>query len=853
MEYKEHTNLMNSLRELNHKGGKYNRAADTVMGILAKIRKNPNLPTSEVFKGIAMTKKGESRIKNCIKYDLTGYARLITIQTNDICLLMFVGDHAVCEDWLESNNGLTPISGIIFDPNATTISVVHKSEDIINKNMISRNTDLSAGKLYKKLPARYYDALVEALPRSIQIQLENLESISSESTIFDIASSVEINKQDVVFDTFCFLRSGDVKSAKNRIDFYRNKLVELTEIPTNLIEKLESGDEFISLNIIEPEILKHLIETTSFQQWMLFLHPEQRKIVDRVFNGPARLSGVSGSGKTCVIIKRAIHLTQRYPGEKILILTLNKALAKLINELVMYAAPKEIHKNITVTSFWQFCQQLLLGFESNNWKLYNDVTWKSNEHIDEIWEEFYHCEENNSEAEILFQIHKSLLSRGVYPKDYIRQEFDYVRSALKKDERQNYLEMERSGRVIPLDKSFREKILVGLNAWEKKMSFVGAIDYLGLSVALYNYLDEIKPIYRCVLVDEAQDFGTIELGIIRKLVSKGEDDIFLCGDAAQQVYTKHHKLLEADMDTSGRNLSIRKNYRNSREILTAAYHVLSQNCDVSDATKRGNIINFEILEPEYANFSTYKPLLLKADSLDQEFAAIFQYYKEELQEKNDKKYCIALCGYTLNDIECIGKKLNIPVLNGDIDLTSSSLFLSDLEQTKGFEFDKVCLLNCAETVLPDRYLPLEESYRQLFRLYVAMTRAKIELIVSFSGKVSPFIQNLEHFTEGEWKDYQEELSISNFSMPLPTNLERVKEDMLNLTGKLVIYKRSAINLSIELQDKLIDHVTGVIRHSGRFQTSWKNLGDLVNSKDNLAVNKAVGPESLRAIKQHFGI
>lgn len=849
MEYKEYANFMNSLRDLNQKGGKFTRAANTVMDIIGKIRKK--LPVSEVFQGVQTTNHGENRIKNCIKYDLTGFSRLVTIQTNDICLLMFVGDHDSCEDWLNKNNGLTPISGIVFDSNSSTISTVHKSDNI-NKKKINRNTDLSIGKLYQKLPTRYYDNLVEGLSRSIQIKLEDLESTSDESVIFDIADSTAIDKKDVIFDTFCLLRAGDIKSAKNRIDFYRNKLVEITDIPTNLIEKLESGEEFISLNIIEPEILRHLIETTSFQQWMLFLHPEQRKIVDKIFNGPARLSGVSGSGKTCVLIKRAIQLTQRYPGEKILILTLNRALATLIKNLVSYAAPEELNKNITVTSFWELCQKLLLNLEPNNWNIYNEVTWKSNEHVDEIWEEFYHCENNNNDADILFSIHQSLLSRGIYPKEYIRQEVDYSRSALTKDERQNYLEMERSGRVIPFDKNFREKILAGLDAWEKKMSFVGVIDYLGLSVALYKHLNDIEPEYRCILVDEAQDFGTIELGIIRKLVSKDQDDIFLCGDAAQQVYTKHHKLLEADMDTSGRNLSIRKNYRNSREILAAAYSVLDLNCDVRDATKRGNI-NFEILEPEYANFSTHKPLLLKAGSLDQEFAAAFQYFKEDLEENSDKKYCISFCGYTLNDIEVIGKKLNIPVLNGDIDLTSSNLFLSDLEQTKGFEFDKVCILNCTDGVIPDRYIPSEESYRNLFRLYVAMTRAKIELIVSFSEKTSSFIKNLDYFHQGDWKEYQDEFFIPDFSMPLPTNIERIKEDLLNLKGKLILYKMSAINLPIELQEKLIDHVSGVVRHTGRFQTSWKTLGELVNSKDILAVNKAIGPESLRAIKQHFEI
>src|SRR5207248_2646946 len=75
-------------------------------------------------------------------------------------------------------------------------------------------------------------------------------------------------------------------------------------------------------------------ETASYQKWMLYLHPTQRQHVDRDFPGPARLAGVSGSGKTSVLIHRALRLADRYQGEPVLILTLNSALARLIDRLV---------------------------------------------------------------------------------------------------------------------------------------------------------------------------------------------------------------------------------------------------------------------------------------------------------------------------------------------------------------------------------------------------------------------------------------------------------------------------------------------------------------------------------------
>ena len=44
-----------------------------------------------------------------------------------------------------------------------------------------------------------------------------------------------------------------------------------------------------------------------FARWQVFLHPLQRKIVERSYNGPARVSGGPGTGKTIVALHRVKH------------------------------------------------------------------------------------------------------------------------------------------------------------------------------------------------------------------------------------------------------------------------------------------------------------------------------------------------------------------------------------------------------------------------------------------------------------------------------------------------------------------------------------------------------------------
>ena len=51
--------------------------------------------------------------------------------------------------------------------------------------------------------------------------------------------------------------------------------------------------------------MKKLSTTSTFADWFLFTHPDQQEIVDYDFTGPTKLS-ISGSGKTCIVIKRAL-------------------------------------------------------------------------------------------------------------------------------------------------------------------------------------------------------------------------------------------------------------------------------------------------------------------------------------------------------------------------------------------------------------------------------------------------------------------------------------------------------------------------------------------------------------------
>ena len=83
----------------------------------------------------------------------------------------------------------------------------------------------------------------------------------------------------------------------------------------------------------------------------MFLHPSQRRLVERKWNGPVRVLGGAGTGKTVVAMHRARWLARNLPeGERILFVTFTRNLAADIeNNLRSICSPQEMRR-IEVTN-----------------------------------------------------------------------------------------------------------------------------------------------------------------------------------------------------------------------------------------------------------------------------------------------------------------------------------------------------------------------------------------------------------------------------------------------------------------------------------------------------------------------
>ena len=97
-------------------------------------------------------------------------------------------------------------------------------------------------------------------------------------------------------------------------------------------------------------------------RWRVYLHPSQRKLVRANFNGPARVLGGAGTGKTVVAMHRAQHLaSQCADNERVLFTTFTKSLINDIKNNLQKICNYDEIKKIEVLHLDAWCHSFLKG------------------------------------------------------------------------------------------------------------------------------------------------------------------------------------------------------------------------------------------------------------------------------------------------------------------------------------------------------------------------------------------------------------------------------------------------------------------------------------------------------------
>jgi len=504
---------------------------------------------------------------------------------------------------------------------------------------------------------------------------------------------------------------------------------------------------------------------TDLIDWMLYLHPAQKKLVDRDYNGPARVIGVSGSGKTCVLVHRAQRLARKYREENVLVLSLNAALCKLIKEMLDKLCAPSIRPRIDVMTIHEYCTKVVKTICPD--RLMRKEDPKSGETLSLAWRDFMQKRHAKENADSLISALEQRPGQYLDGKTYLLEELAWLRSGFGFGERLHYLTCDRHGRGIPLPRSSavpggvteeilgfpsdaRKRVLDFLRDYEEYMEAGGLADVYEVPLAAFSLRHQIADYNnlkaRCVLVDEVQDCSTVELAVIAKIPTQQENGIYLTGDPVQKVFPKQHDLAKAGIGIVGRSAILRLNYRNSKQILNAAYRIIDRYRGLAPIEEE------DILEPEYAFRDGPRPILYQCSSSEEQQELILWYLSQQTPEEFSSTCIGSPNEEVLTKLEVACKARGWPTftITGESSRegrVGEGIKLSLLYDLKGFEFRQVYLVDLADVYLLPKGMAWEERWRNAFQLYVAMTRARDELIMCHRGDQSLLLQPLEDFVE----------------------------------------------------------------------------------------------------------
>ena len=479
--------------------------------------------------------------------------------------------------------------------------------------------------------------------------------------------------------------------------------------------------------VIENDLELEEMFNAPLERWRVFLHPSQRRLVERHWNGPVRVLGGAGTGKTVVAMHRARWLARELePGQRILFTTFTRNLAADIrNNLRAICSPEEMER-IVVTNLDQWVHGFLRGKRFRFRPSFGRDR--------EAWREALN--EKPSDA--------------TFSNAFYSDEWEQVIQANDIAAREEYLRVRRTGRGTRLNRASRAAIWGVFEEYRAQLAERGIMEVADCYRAATAMLEDDRTgaDFATVIVDEAQDMIAPAWRLIRAIARGGHDDLFIVGDAHQRIYSRHRVVLgQLGIEIRGRARKLRLNYRTTEETRRWAAGLL-QGRSVDDLDG-GSDDNSRIRsaangpEPRLEHFA------------DREAQATWTIrYLTDLDNRGEPLRGVCVVARTRDERDAIAEELedaDLPVelLEADSpDDASTGVRLATMHRVKGLEFDRMVIASVNKGIVPlpaaayavdwPERTAAETAERAL--LYVAATRAKKELAVLSFGERSPFLQ-----------------------------------------------------------------------------------------------------------------
>lgn len=464
-----------------------------------------------------------------------------------------------------------------------------------------------------------------------------------------------------------------------------------------------------------------------WDKWTVFLHPAQRQIVEKDYNGPARVSGSAGTGKTIVALHRAVHLARNHPDARVLLTTFSDTLANALRVKLRRLISHEprLAERLDVESI-----------DAVGLRLYemhlHIANLASRTHILRLFENACDDESNHR-----------------FSSRFLLREWEGVVDAWQLETWEEYRDVKRLGRKTRLPEQQRATLWTIFESVKTRLQEHGLMTLPEMFNKLAGELSMRKhPPYEFVVVDEAQDIGVPQLRFLAGLCNDRPNGLFFAGDLGQRIFQTPFSWKSLGVDIRGRSQTLRINYRTSHQIRMQADRLLGPevvDVDGNVDDRRGTVSVFNGPAPD----------IQVLDDEKSETEAVGNWLKER-HEGGIAAHEIAVFVRSSNQIErarnaASESGVSFKVLDEQIETTVGVMTISTMHLAKGLEFRAVVVMACDDEVLPSQErieevadeADLEDVYNtERHLLYVACTRARDHLLVTGVEPVSEFLDDL---------------------------------------------------------------------------------------------------------------
>lgn len=506
--------------------------------------------------------------------------------------------------------------------------------------------------------------------------------------------------------------------------------------------------------IEDDESLRAAIENPDFAAWRIFLHPEQRAYTTRSYNGPFRLSGGAGTGKTVVLLHRARELHRRDPQARIVLTTYNRTLADALKEqLAVLDSNIAIagglgEPGVYIAGVDAIAHRVLAAFGSElggaggNPGAVAEVLGPRTAQVNRP---------TNAQAwTIAADEHGTDLPPELRTPSFLEAEYATIVLPNLVTDKQEYLKVRRAGRGVSLNRSRRNAVWEVIEAYRAGAAADGTTDFEEKAAIAAQVMRSVngKALADHVIVDEAQDLSPSRLMLLRALAAPGKNDLFIAEDSHQRIYGQPIVLGRYGINIVGRARRLTLNYRTTEQNLRYALRILSGSA-------------YTDLDDEPESTDAYRsarrgplPRPVAATSLTDEYDVVARTVREWL-DAGVAPEAIGLLVPTRKEGESLPRALGdrdvtVAFVDRDTAGPSGTPQVMTMHRSKGMEFAKVILVGVGAKNMPRTYfidtLPegdrADALQRERSLLYVAATRARDELVVVYPGAPSELLPSL---------------------------------------------------------------------------------------------------------------